>query len=64
MKRKGGGRIGCFEVMTGNSAIRNLIREGKTAQIASTLQTSGKEGMFTREKYLEGLIEKGLVEVD
>ena len=50
--------------MTGNSAIRNLIREGKTAQIASTLQTSGQEGMFTREKYLEGLIEKGLVERD
>jgi len=64
LKKKGGGRIGCFEVMTGNSAIRNLIREGKTAQIASTLQTSGKEGMFTREKYLEGLIEKGLVEKD
>ena len=62
LKKKGGGRIGCFEVMTGNSAIRNLIREGKTAQIASTLQTSGKEGMFTREKYLEGLIEKGLVD--
>ena len=62
LKKKGGGRVGCFEVMTGNSAIRNLIREGKTAQIPSTLQTSGKEGMFTREKYLEGLIAKGIVD--
>ena len=62
LKKKGGGRVGCFEVMTGNSAIRNLIREGKTAQIPSTLQTSGKEGMFTREKYLEGLIAQGIVE--
>ena len=48
--------------MTGTTAIRNLIREGKMAQITSTLQTSAKEGMITREKYLEGLHEKDLVE--
>jgi twitching motility protein PilT len=62
LKKKGGGRIGCFEVMTGTTAIRNLIREGKMAQITSTLQTSAKEGMITMEKYLEGLHEKDLVE--
>ncbi|MDA8702042.1 PilT/PilU family type 4a pilus ATPase [Candidatus Pelagibacter sp.] len=62
LKKKGGGRIGCFEVMTGTTAIRNLIREGKMAQITSTLQTSAKEGMITMEKYLEGLNEKDLVE--
>ena len=43
LKKKGGGRIGCFEVMTGTTAIRNLIREGKTAQITSTLQTSAQD---------------------
>lgn len=62
LKKKGGGRIGCFEVMTGSSAIRSLIREGKMAAITSTLQTSGKEGMITMEKYNEGLKEKGLID--
>ena len=62
LKKKGGGRIGCFEVMTGTTAIRNLIREGKTAQITSTLQTSAQDGMITMEKYLEGLQQKGLVD--
>lgn len=62
LKKKGGGRIGCFEVMTGSSAIRSLIREGKMASITSTLQTSGKEGMITMEKYHEGLKEKGLID--
>ena len=62
LKKKGGGRIGCHEVMTGTPAIRNLIREGKTEQIQSTLQTSAKDGMFTMEKCLEGLKLKKLVE--
>jgi twitching motility protein PilT len=48
--------------MTGTPAIRNLIREGKTEQIQSTLQTSAKDGMFTMEKCLEGLKLKKLVE--
>ena len=62
LKKKGGGRIGCHEVMTGTAAIRNLIREGKVEQIQSTLQTSAKEGMFTMDKCYEGLKLKGLVE--
>ena len=62
LKKKGGGRIGCHEIMTGTPAIRNLIREGKTEQIQSTLQTSAKDGMFTMEKCLEGLKLKKLVE--
>ena len=37
LKKKGGGRVGCFEVMTGTTAIRSLIREGKSSAIASTL---------------------------
>ena len=62
LKKKGGGRIGCHEVMTGTAAIRNLIREGKVEQIQSTLQTSAKDGMFTMDKCYEGLKLKGLVE--
>lgn len=61
LKRKGGGRIGCFEVMTGTSAIRSLIREGKMASITSTLQTSAKDGMITMEKYYENLKQKDLI---
>ncbi|MEL0235466.1 MAG: twitching motility protein PilT, partial [Pelagibacteraceae bacterium] len=62
LKKKGGGRVGAHEIMTGTPAIRNLIREGKTEQIQSTLQTSAKEGMFTMEKCIENLRTKGLIE--
>jgi len=62
LKKKGGGRVGCFEVMTGTTAIRSLIREGKSSAIASTLQTSGKDGMITMEKYRENLQLKGLID--
>ncbi len=62
LKKKGGGRIECHEVMTRTAAIRKLIREGKVEQIQSTLQTSAKDGMFTMDKCYEGLKLKGLVE--
>ena len=62
LKKKGGGRIGAFEVMTGTLAVRNLIREGKMASVTSTLQTSAKDGMITMEKYVEGLKQKGLID--
>lgn len=41
----GKGRVAAFEVMHGSPAIRNLIREGKTHQIPSMMQTSKKSGM-------------------
>ena len=57
----GKGRVPCNEVMLASSAIRNLIREAKTHQIASMIQTSGNQGMFTmdqnlRDRYMAGLI--------
>ena len=45
----GRGRKAAFEVMLGTPAIRNLIREGKTHQIAGILQTSKKQGMQTMD---------------
>ena len=42
-------------------AIRNLIREAKTAQILSTLQTSQKYGMQTMETSIKNLLERKLV---
>ena len=57
----GKGRVPCNEVMLASSAIRNLIREAKTHQINSMIQTSGNQGMFTmdqnlRDRYMQGLI--------
>lgn len=48
----GKGRVAAFEVMHGSMAIRNLIREGKTHQIASIMQTSKKMGMQTMDDAL------------
>ena len=60
-KAQGKGRVPCNEVMLASSAIRNLIREAKTHQINSMIQTSGNQGMFTmdqnlRDRYMAGLI--------
>jgi twitching motility protein PilT len=46
-KKNGPGRVAAFEVLTGTSAIRNLIREDKVAQIYSVMQTSAAAGMQT-----------------
>lgn len=48
----GQGRIAAFEVMTGTSAIRNLIREGKTHQIQTMIQTGSQYGMKTMDSDL------------
>lgn len=55
------GRIACIEVLVNNLAISNLIREGKTFQIPSAMQTGRSEGMFTFETYLNDLTRRGLV---
>ena len=46
------GRVAAFEVLLANSAVRNLIREGKSFQLPSIIQTSKKEGMQTMEYFL------------
>ncbi|MCI5857938.1 MAG: type IV pilus twitching motility protein PilT [Agathobacter sp.] len=43
------GRVAAFEVLLANSAVRNLIREGKSFQLPSIIQTSKKEGMQTMD---------------
>lgn len=47
-----GGRVAAFEVMVANSAIRNLIRESKSYQIPSMMQTNRKQGMITLDDSL------------
>lgn len=55
------GRIMAMEVLVNTPAIANLIREGKTAQIYSAIQTGGRLGMFTLENNLSELVKKKLI---
>jgi len=61
LKKKGGGRIAALEIMTGTTAIRNLIRENKTHQIPGTMQVSQKDGMQTMDMALLNLVGQGIV---
>lgn len=58
------GRVGAFEVMSTNNAIRNLIREGKTHQLQTNIQTGAKFGMQTMDKALLDLYHKGTISRD
>lgn len=60
-KASGKGRIAAFEMMFVNSAISNMIRESKTANINQALQTGGLEGMIILEKSIENLYSQGLI---
>ncbi|MDP9325105.1 MAG: PilT/PilU family type 4a pilus ATPase, partial [Candidatus Dormibacteraeota bacterium] len=60
----GGGRVAAFEVLVASSAIRNLIKDGKTNQIRNVLQTSLREGMQTLERSLSDLYKEGLVTLE
>lgn len=62
VKRSDGrGRAAAFEVLVANSAIRNLIRENKSFQISSMIQTGVKQKMQTLDQSLANLVDKGLV---
>jgi len=56
-----GGRVAAHEIMIGTPAIRNLIREGKIAQMYSSIQTGGAQGMQTLDQCLNELVTKGQV---
>ena len=56
LKRIGGGRVAAHEIMVGTSAIRNLIRADKIAQMYSMIQTGQNDGMQTLDQCLEGLV--------
>ncbi|OIN98708.1 type IV pili twitching motility protein PilT [Candidatus Desantisbacteria bacterium CG1_02_38_46] len=62
--RVGGGRVAAREVMIVNTAISNLIREGKTHQIYSAIQTNVGIGMKTMEQSLKEIYDKGLISYD
>ncbi|KEY86081.1 PilT/PilU family type 4a pilus ATPase [Pseudomonas capeferrum] len=62
VKRVGGGRVAAREVLVANTAVRNLIREGRLAQLQSVMQSGAAAGMRTMEAALRELHAKGLTE--
>jgi twitching motility protein PilT len=58
------GRVPAVEIMIATPAIRNLIREAKTHQIESALQTGGQHGMQTMDMALADLVRRHLVTVE
>lgn len=57
------GRIAAFEVLLANSAVRNLIREGKTFQIPSIIQTCRKEGMQLMDDSISNIFFRNQISV-
>lgn len=64
LKRKGGGRVAALEVLVVNSAVSSLIREGKTSQIMSIMQTAKKEGMTLLNEQLAKFVKDDIVEAE
>ena len=59
-----GGRVVAAEIMVANSAIRTLIRDGKTHQIDTAIQTGAEQGMQTMDRTLVNLVRSGTISFD
>ena len=64
LKKVNGGRVAAHEIMIGTPAIRNLVREGKVAQMYSAIQTSAGVGMQTLDQCLTDLVQKRVITRD
>ncbi len=64
LKKKGGGRVAALEVLVVTPAVASLIRDAKTSQIMSIMQTAKKEGMTLINEELTRLVKEDLVEVE
>jgi len=60
----GTGRVGAFEIMICNTAVRNLIRENKVFQIPNVMQTARAEGMVQMEASIRALVSEGKISAD
>lgn len=60
-RKDGQGRIAAHEILIGTQAVRNLIREQKTAQLVSAMQTGQQQGMQTMAQSLERLVCAGVI---
>ncbi|MHB8124044.1 MAG: type IV pilus twitching motility protein PilT [Desulfitobacteriaceae bacterium] len=63
-RAEGKGRAAAIEVLLATSAVRNLIREGKTHQLTTALQTGGKLGMQTMDSALQDLVRRNIVKAE
>ncbi|HPF45142.1 MAG TPA: type IV pilus twitching motility protein PilT [Syntrophomonadaceae bacterium] len=57
----GKGRVLACEVLTANPAVRNLIRDSKTYQLNTVMQTGSSQGMVTMEKSIKSFVDRGLI---
>ena len=62
--KDGSGRVAAHEIMIGTPAIRNLIREGKIAQMYSAIQTGQQFGMQTLDQCLTELVKRNVISVE
>ena len=60
----GGGRVVAAEIMVANPAVRSIIREGKTHQLDTVIQTGADAGMQTMDRTLVKLIQQGVITYD
>ncbi len=60
-KKDKSGRVPAVEIMVGTPAVKSLIREGKTHQLRSLIQTGARFGMQTMEQSLRSWVEQGVV---
>lgn len=63
-RRDGTGRVVALEILTATPAVRNLIREGKSHQILSIIQTGARNGMQSMDSSLKGLYASGAITYD
>jgi twitching motility protein PilT len=57
--KNGEGRVAAFEIMVGTPAVHALVRDGKSSQLQSIMETGFKDGMVTMAKATEELYNKG-----
>jgi twitching motility protein PilT len=60
----GGGRVVAAEILVANSAVRNIIREGKSHQLDAVIQTGADQGMQTMDRTLVNLVQSGAITYD
>ena len=64
LPKVGGGRIAAYEILVATPAVRSLIRQNKSFQIPSTMQTGKRQGMQLLDDALGELVRKGVVTLD
>lgn len=61
LSKPGGGRVAIYEILTATAAVSSMIREGKTHQLVSVLQTGAQSGMQTFEQGLQQRVAQGIL---